>query len=124
MDDNFPLDDNWALARQWFDSASQTFSALMRSYRRLTLLGLFVLAIPIMILEFSIGHRSGKAFPQTLGSMAGKAGEFVGWWALLNAFIITMYYITILGWVLGMLIESLGPLWEESLATPAYEPEN
>lgn len=88
------------------------------------LVALLVVGIPIMILEFSIGHRSGKAFPQTLGGMAGKAGEFVGWWALLNAFIITMYYITILGWVLGMLIESLGPLWEESLATPAYEPES
>jgi NSS family neurotransmitter:Na+ symporter len=87
------------------------------------LVALILVGIPVMILEFTIGHQSRKAFPQTLGMMAGKAGEFVGWWALLNALIITMYYVTLLGWVLGMLFASFGPLWTDSLPTPAYAPE-
>ena len=88
------------------------------------LLALLLVGIPVMILEFTIGHQSRKAFPQTLGMMAGKAGEFVGWWALLNALIITMYYVTLLGWVLGMLVASCGSLWEASLPTPNYAPES
>ena len=88
------------------------------------LIALLLVGIPVMILEFTIGHQSRKAFPQTLGMMAGKAGEFVGWWALLNALIITMYYVTLLGWVLGMLVASCGSLWEASLPTPNYAPES
>lgn len=84
------------------------------------LVALFVVGIPMMILEFGIGHRSRLAFPQTLGRMAGRAGEFVGWWALFNAVIITMYYVTILGWVVGMLIGALGPLWEPTSPMPNY----
>ena len=72
-------------------------------------LALFAIGIPVMILEFGVGHQSRKAFPQTMRNMAGGFGEFVGWWALLNATIIMMYYITLLGWMLGMLLGSFGP---------------
>ena len=66
------------------------------------LVALFVIGIPVMILEFGLGHRTGLSFPQSLNKVAGKKGEFVGWWALMNGSFITLYYITILGWVMGM----------------------
>ncbi len=87
------------------------------------LVALFAVGIPVMMLEFRLGMKERKAFPAALGSVAGKPGEFVGWWALLNAGIITMYYITLLGWVLGMLVGAFGPLWEPTLATPDYAPD-
>jgi NSS family neurotransmitter:Na+ symporter len=38
----------------------------------------------------------------------------------LNAAFITMYYVTILAWVCGMLLGTLGPLWTEATALPAF----
>jgi len=83
-------------------------------------IALFVIGIPVMILEFGLGHYTRVAFPQSLKKLAGTKGEFVGWWAIFNASYITMYYITILAWVLGMLLGSFGSLWKESLPVPAF----
>jgi NSS family neurotransmitter:Na+ symporter len=52
--------------------------------------------------------------------LAGKRGEFVGWWGVVNGGFLTMYYITILSWVLGMLVGSVGDLWQDSVAVPAF----
>lgn len=85
------------------------------------LLALILVGIPVMILEFGLGHSTRRAFPQSLGRAVGRTGEFVGWWAILNAGFITMYYITILAWVLGMWVGSFGPLFSEaSAALPAF----
>jgi NSS family neurotransmitter:Na+ symporter len=84
------------------------------------LIALFAVGIPVMILEFGLGNYTSRAYPESLYKIAGKKGEFAGWWAIMNAAFITMYYITILGWVFGMLIGSFGDLWRESLAVPAF----
>ncbi|UCG51831.1 MAG: sodium-dependent transporter [Candidatus Latescibacterota bacterium] len=84
------------------------------------LLALFVFGIPVMILEFGLGNFTGRAFPESLHRVAGRKGEFVGWWANLNAGFITMYYITILSWVIGMFFGAFGALWRESLPVPAF----
>lgn len=85
------------------------------------LIALFLIGIPIMILELGLGSYTRRAFPQSLHIIAGKAGEFIGWWGLLSATFITMYYVTILAWVLGMLIGAFGPLWEPASALPAFK---
>ncbi|MCH7547957.1 MAG: sodium-dependent transporter, partial [Candidatus Krumholzibacteriota bacterium] len=84
------------------------------------LIGLFLVGIPVMILEFGLGALTGRAFPEALYKIAGKKGEIAGWWAIFNAGLITMWYITILGWVVGMLVGSLGTLWEPSVPVPAF----
>ena len=84
------------------------------------LVALVLVGIPIMILEFGLGHHTRKAFPQALGEAAGKPGEFFGWWAILNASFIALYYITVLGWVVGMWIGSFEDLWKDALPIPAY----
>lgn len=83
-------------------------------------IALFAIGIPIMILEFGLGHHTGQAFPLALRRTVGKGGEFIGWFAIINATFICMYYITILSWVLGMLLGSFGGLWKESVAVPAF----
>jgi len=88
------------------------------------LIGLFAIGIPVMALEFGLGAFSGRAFPETMFRIAGKKGEWAGWWAILNAGFITMWYITILGWVIGMLVGSFGALWEPSVAVPAFGMES
>ncbi len=84
------------------------------------LFALFAIGIPVMMLEFGLGNITGRAFPGSLRRLAGRKGEFVGWWAVVNGVFLTMYYITILSWVLGMLVGSLGELWADSIAVPAF----
>ncbi len=85
------------------------------------LIALIAVGIPVMLLEFGVGNYWSRAFPQAMGKIGGKVGEMVGWWALLNALFITMYYVTILGWVLGMLIKSIsGELWLPAVSLPAF----
>ena len=81
---------------------------------------LILIGIPLMILELGLGRMTGKAFPLAMREIGGVKGEFFGWFGVLNASVITMYYITILAWVVGMLVRTLGPLWEPT-AVPAFD---
>lgn len=82
------------------------------------LFALFAVGIPVMILEFGLGSMTQRAYPEAMGRMTGKRGEFVGWWSLGSALFITMYYITILGWAMGMFFGSFGGLFEAGATAP------
>lgn len=85
------------------------------------LLALLVIGIPVMIVEFGLGQHTRSAFPQALGRIAGRGGELVGWFAILNSLIITMYYVTILAWAAGMWWSALlGSLFEPSVAVEGF----
>ncbi len=85
------------------------------------LIALVAIGIPVMIMEFGLGHHTGLAYPLALRRTVGRGGEYLGWFAIINATFITMYYITILAWVLGMLFGSIfGGLWQDSVALPAF----
>jgi NSS family neurotransmitter:Na+ symporter len=85
------------------------------------LLALFLVGIPVLLMELGLGSWSGKAFPAALRQIGGPRAEFAGWFGLVSASFITMYYITILGWVLGMWLGALGDdLWQPSVALPAF----
>ncbi|PIE23558.1 MAG: sodium-dependent transporter [Planctomycetota bacterium] len=71
-------------------------------------IALFLIGIPVMIAEFGIGAYTRRSFPLAMRQVGGAAAEFAGWFAILNASFITMYYITILGWGLGTLFGALG----------------
>lgn len=87
------------------------------------LVALVVLGIPILISELALGGLTQRALPQSLGKYAGKWGEFAGWWGLINATFITMYYVTILAWVAGMLIGSFETLWQPVVEVPRFTAE-
>ena len=84
------------------------------------LLALLVLGIPVMIAELGLGHFTDRAFPQSMKVAAGKRGEFVGWWAVTNSAIICTYYVTILGWVVGMFVGAFGALWKKETALSGF----
>jgi NSS family neurotransmitter:Na+ symporter len=81
------------------------------------LIALFLIGMPIMILELGIGRMTRKSLPNALYKIGGKRAEIAGWFGVLNAGIITMYYVTILAWVIGMWAGSLGELWKSSPVT-------
>ena len=84
-------------------------------------IALFVLGIPVMIAEFSMGTMTGRSFPMALSRLVGKKGEFVGWWSLASALFITMYYVAILGWAFCMMVGAVFGLMEPG-ATAPFDP--
>ncbi len=86
------------------------------------LLALVLVGLPVLVLEFGLGRARGGAMPHALSGFSGRVGEFQGWWAILNAMAITTYYITLLGWVVGMGFRAAtGSLFEESVAVPGFD---
>ena len=84
-------------------------------------LALFVLGMPLMMVEFGMGTLSGKALPLALQKLAGRRGEFFGWFSIVGALFITSYYVTILGWAFAMMLGSFGSLFEPGVSAP-FEP--
>jgi len=70
------------------------------------IIALFVVGIPIMILEFSIGHYTQRAAPDAF-KRGHKRFEMVGWWGIILAFVIVTYYPVILAYCFSFLWYSI-----------------
>ncbi len=66
------------------------------------ILALFLVGIPLMILEFSLGHYTQRAAPDAFRS-GHKGFEVVGWWGIILGFIIVTYYPVILAYCFSFL---------------------
>ncbi len=73
-------------------------------------IGLFVLGIPWLAMELGMGHMMQKGAPQTFASM-GKKWEWAGWWQVLMAFMLVIYYVVIMSWCLGYMVHSATLSW-------------
>lgn len=74
------------------------------------LIALLTAGIPILILEFSMGHKYRGSSPLTFRRL-NKNSEVVGWWGVLVAFVISTYYSVIVGWAISYSIFSLNLSW-------------
>ncbi|MFH1884585.1 MAG: sodium-dependent transporter [Planctomycetota bacterium] len=70
------------------------------------IIALLVVGIPIMILEFSIGHYTQRAAPDAL-KRGHRHFEMVGWWGIILAFVIVTYYPVILAYCFSFLWYSI-----------------
>jgi len=70
------------------------------------IIALFVVGIPVMILEFSIGHYTQRAAPDAF-KRGHKHFEMVGWWGIILAFVIITYYPVILAYCFSFLWYSI-----------------
>ncbi|MCK4293821.1 MAG: sodium-dependent transporter [Planctomycetes bacterium] len=70
------------------------------------IIALVVVGIPVMILEFSIGHYTQRAAPDAF-KRGHKRFEIVGWWGILLAFVIITYYPVILAYCVSFLWYSI-----------------
>lgn len=71
---------------------------------------LFTAGIPLMILEFSVGHWARSAPPEAFKKI-GKKWEWAGWWAVLVPFVIALYYVVVMAWCFSYMIYSLDLRW-------------
>jgi len=67
---------------------------------------MFAIGIPVMILEFSLGHFTQRAAPDAFGR-AHRRLEFVGWWGIILGFVIVTFYPVILAYCFSFLGFSL-----------------
>ncbi len=69
------------------------------------IIAMLVVGIPLLIMEFSIGHLTQQAAPGAF-KRVGSKWEFAGWWPIVLSFIIVCYYAVVLAWCLNYLIFS------------------
>jgi neurotransmitter:Na+ symporter, NSS family len=74
------------------------------------LFALLTAGIPILILEFTIGHKYRGSAPFSFFKINKKA-EWLGWWQVLISFVICTYYAVIIAWALKYTIYSFGTKW-------------
>lgn len=75
------------------------------------LIALVTAGIPIMILEFSIGHKFRSSAPMAFKAMNEK-WEWLGWVQVFTSLIISVYYVAIVGWSLYYAYSAIaGLLW-------------
>jgi len=74
------------------------------------LIALLTTGIPLMVLEFSIGHKFAKPAPAALGHIK-KGFEVLGWFALLIGFGIVTYYAVVMAWCFNYLGYSFNLAW-------------
>jgi len=76
------------------------------------LFALLTAGIPILIMEFTMGHKYRGSAPLTYRKMHKKS-EWIGWWGVLVAFTISTYYSVIIAWAISYSIFSINLSWGE-----------
>lgn len=74
------------------------------------LIALLTAGIPILIMEFTMGQKYRGSSPLTFRRINKKA-EWVGWWGVIVAFIISTYYSVIIAWAISYAIFSINLSW-------------
>ncbi len=74
---------------------------------------LFVVGIPLMMLEFGLGHYYRRAFPQSLAKIHPRFA-WIGWWSVsFVMFGIVAYYAVVIAWCGNYLIYAITQPWED-----------
>ena len=71
---------------------------------------LMTAGIPILILEFGIGHKMKGSAPLTFARL-NKKWEWLGWWQLAISFVISVYYVVVIAWAFNYIWFSVSLSW-------------
>ncbi|MDA7027539.1 sodium-dependent transporter [Bacillus sp. CLL-7-23] len=74
------------------------------------LFALLTAGIPLLIMEFSIGHKYRGSAPLSFARM-GKGKEWLGWWQVAISFVISTYYAVIVAWAVSYAVFSVNLGW-------------
>ena len=77
------------------------------------IIAMFLVGIPLMILEFSLGHYTQRAAPNAFKS-GHKGFEVVGWWGIILGFVIVTYYPVVLAYCFSFLGYSITGMFNGS----------
>ncbi|TCP29809.1 NSS family neurotransmitter:Na+ symporter [Scopulibacillus darangshiensis] len=74
------------------------------------LFALLTAGIPLLILEFTIGHKHRGSAPLSWARFSKKT-EWIGWWQVAIAFVISTYYAVIVAWAISYTVFSFNLNW-------------
>ncbi|MDC3417876.1 sodium-dependent transporter [Aquibacillus salsiterrae] len=77
------------------------------------LFALLTAGIPLLIMEYTIGHKFRGSAPRSYGKIS-KGMEWLGWWQIAVSFIISTYYPIIIAWAFMYTYFSFGQSWEKA----------
>lgn len=82
------------------------------------LIALFIVGIPLMIMEISLGHKMRGSAPASFASIS-KKWEWLGWWSVIFVmFGIVLYYAAIISWCLNYFFFSFNLKWATASGGP------
>ncbi|WP_226669422.1 sodium-dependent transporter [Metabacillus litoralis] len=76
------------------------------------LFALLTAGIPLLVMEFTIGHKYRGSAPMSLGRLS-KGSEWIGWWQVAVSFVISTYYAVIIAWAMSYSVFSFNLSWGE-----------
>ena len=79
------------------------------------LVALLTAGIPILLLDYALGHRYRGSAPAVFRRLDRRA-EALGWFQVLIAFAITVYYAAIIAWAASYVYFSIGKTWGQDPA--------
>ena len=74
------------------------------------LVALIFVGIPMLWLDYAVGHKFRGSPPWALRKMIG-GGEFIGWFQTFVCFVIMVYYGAVLAWGVQYTIYSVNEAW-------------
>ncbi|MFA8437407.1 sodium-dependent transporter [Pueribacillus sp. YX66] len=74
------------------------------------LIALLTAGIPILIMEYALGHKYRGSAPLTFRKI-NKHYEWLGWWQVFISFVISTYYAVIVAWAIYYAYYSLTLAW-------------
>ncbi|PIJ32450.1 sodium-dependent transporter, partial [Leucobacter sp. OLES1] len=80
------------------------------------LVALLTAGIPILFLDYAIGHRFRGSAPLALRRIAGKFGEGIGWFQVMICVFIAIYYTAVLAWAGSYFVFSFDLKWGKDAA--------
>lgn len=84
------------------------------------LIALLTAGIPILFLDYAIGHRFRGAAPTAFrrlgGIRAGRWTESLGWFQVCIAFVIALYYTAVVAWSMSYFVFSFDLRWGDDTA--------
>jgi len=73
---------------------------------------LLTAGIPVLVLEFGVGRKHKGSAPVAIPEAVGKKRwEWLGWWQVLVAFVISVYYAVVIAWALSYLFLAFTRGW-------------
>jgi NSS family neurotransmitter:Na+ symporter len=80
------------------------------------IIALLSAGIPILFLDYAIGHRFRGSAPLALRRLAGKLGEGIGWFQVMICVFISIYYTAVLAWAVSYFVFSFDLRWGDDAA--------
>lgn len=77
------------------------------------LIALLTAGLPLLFLDYAVGHRSNGAPPKAYKQL-WKPAETLGWWQVCVCLVIGLYYAGVLTWAGSYVYFSMGQLWGDN----------